>query len=134
MQQVAQMDKNISFLNKLKSRLNKYLHLENEKKEGRKQRNYNYTKLPTYDVANLRARMLAENVTSGMALESGFCDNSGAYIEFSIDGMFSFHIYPTMDRVNKREEPAFTESIEYLHKEKKSIAEQNPEIKVKFSP
>ena len=74
--------------------------------------------------------MLSENVSSGMALDFDFCENSGAYIEFSNDGMYSFHIYPTMYSINKREEPKYKESIKNIRKEKKSIATQHTEIKV----
>jgi hypothetical protein len=109
------MDNRISFLNRLKLRLNDYIHKGNQEEENWSETSSSYTGIPV-NFSTLRAHMLVENVKSGIVLDNGFFDNSGVYAEYCDEGGFSFHIYPRMSLRN--------ESIKNLEKEKRSIPKQ----------
>lgn len=108
------MDKRINFLYDLKKRLNAYIISDNVKKDSFFQKN----QTSFMDHTILQAKMLCENVKSGIALGEISFDSSKAYAEFSKNGKLNFHIYPK----NTAEKNPFKEKLdEYKEMEEQKI-------------
>jgi hypothetical protein len=103
------MDKRISFLNRLKHRLNDYIFEGDHKNEGLRDSFSHYQKVSGIDFSRIRAHMLVDNLPIGMALNHSSFDNAGVYAEFTSNGVFRFHIYPKINNIDHapQEESAF---------------------------
>jgi hypothetical protein len=91
------MDKRLTFLNRLKKRLNSYIVSGSQKNNSLHQKK----QTPITNYSQLRAQMLCENVQSGMALDIITFNTSSVYVEFSKGGTFNFHIYPIINEVSE---------------------------------
>jgi hypothetical protein len=119
------MDKRISFLNRLKLRLNDYIFEGDHKNEGLRDSFSHFRKVSGIDFSRIRAHMLVDNLPIGMALNHSSFDNAGVYAEFTCNGVFRFHIYPKMSNLDQalQEEPSF------MHDEKPEKALKKAHVK-----
>jgi len=101
------MDKRISLLNSLKTRLS---NLVTNKNITQKE------KLNTVEYARLKAAMINDNIQSGYALNERAFHYNEVYAE-SKKGKLSYHIYPLLKKSSIKE-PEYDKQEEHLGMEK----------------